>query len=230
MKQSSWLVQLRQNTAVALSMVGNIRPERIESAAIEQRQLRERLDTLKCSESFFLHDYAGGDKEQHLEAIRSEAAELENRLSAAYPVRTIAELNRQDPEILNDCLTLMVNDLRLFFQVDNMITNKGIEALCTLIIAKYKHFTLEEVAICFSEAKEGEYGKSFNRLDAAMIMLWLKKANEDKIGRQKEWNYGKEINFKAGASEGRTTVVNNSELLLEAQLKILKEGKFETKK
>lgn len=222
-KQNSWLMQLQQNTAVALSVVANWRPERIEELVIAQAKLVERLDSLSSSEIFFNDEYQGEDKETCLQSIRQEKEQIRNKLDLAYPIRTIGWLNKELPEFLYDSLTLLVNDLRLFFQVDNMITNRGIEALCPLIISKYKHFTLEEIAICFNQAKEGEYGKAFNRLDAAMIMLWLKKANEEKIARQKEYNYAKEINFKAGVSEGRTIVVNNSELLLEAQLAIVKE-------
>lgn len=224
MRPNSWLTQLKQNTAVALSVVASVRPERIEQAAIEQKKLYDRLDSLHRSEKFFAGEkYKGEDRDKYLKPIRLEIEEVENKIAVSYPVKTIGDLNREDPETLIDCMKLLVNDLRLFFQVDNMINNKGIETLCPLIIAKYRSFTLEEIAICFNEAKEGEHGKAFNRLDGAMIMLWLKKAAEEKALRQRERNYAFEVNVKAGAGEDRTAYQDNSKLLLEAQLAVMKE-------
>lgn len=153
---------------------------------------------------FFAKEYKGDDAEKHLNDIDSEIVKVNNELQVMPESKTIGQLSNINYEDLEDSLILILNDLRLFFQVDNMISTDGLYSLCDILIFEYKSLTLEEVAICMSKAKKGEYGQLFNRLDGAIIMGWLKTYNEGRLQRISERNYVTDAHCKIGINEGRS--------------------------
>ncbi|RQO78094.1 hypothetical protein DBR40_09090 [Pedobacter sp. KBW01] len=139
--------------------------------------------------------------------------------------KTIGQLYKKDPDQCEDDIVLILNDLRMFFQVDNIISNDGLYSVAYIIIHEYPSFTLEELAICMNQAKLGNYGKDgkvYNRLDAPIILGWVKQYFIDKQTRLTDRNYTAEAHNKIGVGEGRGAYMNNSLLLLEAQIAVAK--------
>lgn len=93
---------------------------------------------------------------------------------------SIGVLNRENEDALNTSLALMVNDLRKYFILDRMITNDGILTLFPMLVVTYPSLTLEEIAVCFCNAKKGKYGEDFQRMDGSTIMKWIRLYYEDK--------------------------------------------------
>jgi len=145
------------------------------------KQLESELDDLLRSKAFYEEEYKGKGKKGYLNAIKSTIEEKSNELTTLEYMPTIAELQRKEPEQLEDMLLLIINDLRLFFQVDNVISNEGLFSLLPIIIETYKSLTLEDLCICFLNAKKGIYGQIYNRLDGQVILGWLKVYNESRM-------------------------------------------------
>lgn len=204
MPQNSWPTRLMQNTALALCEVGKLKPVAVENAREKRQHLTEQLDSILCSKRFIELEYEGDKKETFLLAITEKIDALSIAIHDLPDYKTIGELYKLQPEAVPDQIVLIFNDLRLFFQVGNMITDAGLYSLAALIIAEYAHLALEELVICCKEAKLGQYGNSFNRLDAATILSWLRQYNATKSERLKERNYVKEVHYKIGVSNGRS--------------------------
>lgn len=217
---------LQQNTKVALRQMAGVKPAVLEASQEQRKGLLSRLDSLQRSQKFFNEEYKGEDAAVHINKIADEVAKVSMAISELPEVLSIGQLCRQNPETVDDNIVLILNDLRLFFQVDNMISTDGLYSLCSIITAEYKSLSLEEIAICMNLAKLGHFGKEgkvYNRLDGATILGWLKQYVSEKQGRIDDRNYTAEVHNKIGKDEGRGAYMNNSTLLLEAQLAVMKE-------
>jgi len=214
---------LQQNTKVALRQMAGVKPAVLEASQEQRKGLLSRLDSLQRSQKFFNEEYKGEDAAVHINKIADEVAKVSMAISELPEVLSIGQLCRQNPETVDDNIVLILNDLRLFFQVDNMISTDGLYSLCSIITAEYKSLSLEEIAICMNNAKLGNYGKVYNRLDGAIILGWLKQYVIEKQARIDDRNYTAEAHNKIGLNEGRTAHKDNSTLLLEAQLAVMKE-------
>lgn len=193
-------------------------PAQVEQKFDAYKAATDRLDSLKRSESYFDTEYTGDDRDKHLLAVRQMIVQMEGLLAGMSAPKPIGQLHRENPEMTVDILALMVNDLRKYFIVDRMITDSGIESLCPLIVVTYPSLTLEEIALCFCQAKKGFYGEDFQRLDGSTIMKWLRIYCEDRAQRLMNKQYTKEVGHKAGKDIGRTEIsVSMREGLIRAQ-------------
>lgn len=165
--------------------------------------MESRLDTLRNSERFYLEEYKGRRKKKYLEEIREELEMLETGLSRANYPATLRELATAEPELLEEDLLWMLNDLRLFIQANKMFQNAGLPALVEMIKAHYSNLTLEEVAMVFRDAKLGKYGKIYDRLDGQVILGWLNEYSQEAEERRLNKIYQKEVQYKTGSNEGR---------------------------
>lgn len=212
-------MQLIKNSKIVLREIAKVSPDKFEATQVERKKMVENLDSLQKSQLFFTKEYKGSEK-QKAESLKQIAIEIDKvlmRLQQLPERKSIGELERYNASDLEDSLILILNDLRLFFQVDNMISTDGLYSLCDLILTEYRSLTLEEIAICMAKAKKGEYGQLFNRLDGAIIMGWLKKYDEERLQRIANRNYVERANYKIGLNEGRQTFKgNNAHLINEA--------------
>lgn len=205
---------MQQNTKVALRQIAQVKPAVFEASQEQRKVLVSRLDSLKRSAIFFLDEYRKHDRAASLMHILAEIAETENRVAVVPKAYSIGQLCKKNPEKLDDNIVLILNDLRLFFQVDNMISTDGLYSLCGIITSEYKNLTLEEIAMCMNNAKLGNYGKLYNRLDGAIILSWLKQYVTEKQLRIDDRNYMAEANNKIGVGEGRSTFKGDNATLI----------------
>lgn len=142
------------------------------------------LDTLNRNLSFLQEEYEGPDKETLCRTVKSKINDLELRRGKLLEPKSLSVLSRENKEACEDMLLLMINNLRKFYQVDNMISVEGMRALVPLIMVHYKELTLEDIAVCLNQAKAGKYGKIYARIDGQVIMQWLKEYMQDKRQRK----------------------------------------------
>ncbi|AIM38286.1 hypothetical protein KO02_17540 [Sphingobacterium sp. ML3W] len=205
---------LNNNTAVTMAQMAKYSPNHVERKFEAYRVASEQLDDLKRSERFFDKEFKGDDRETHLAEVRNMIDQMELMLDGLTAPKSIGILNRENSEAVVKTLCLMVNDLRKYFILDRMITKDGILALAPMIIVTHSSLTLEEIAICFCNAKKGFYGEDFQRMDGSTIMKWLKLYVEEKQFRSADKEYTKECNFKAGQDVGRVERGDSMEVLL----------------
>ncbi|MGV3705434.1 MAG: hypothetical protein ACO1NU_08650 [Arcticibacter sp.] len=198
---------METDSSAALRRISKYTPVKFEADQESRRKLQDRLDSLLKSKAFFEEQYFHQDGAQkYLTQISGELELIESKLLVIPESLTIGDLYRQDPDKTDDCIVLILNDLRMFFQVDKVINTDGLYSLASIITTQYRHLTLEELAICMNMAKLGEYGQVYNRLDGAIILGWIKKYNTEKQSRLNERNYVKEVHVKIGIDEGRSGI------------------------
>lgn len=228
-KPKTWLAELKTNTQAALSVIAHVSPEALENKLHDRKKIVERIDSLNRSLEYFNNYRPTRDANVQEEVaprgcciiqILGELEETRTKLAEIPRTYTIGELYRKDAEKLKDCLVLIVNDLRLFFDVKQMITTDGIYSVTEMIIAKYKGLTVEEIAICLNQAKMGDSGTVYNRIDGMVILSWIKQYTEEKRARDMERNYSDQVHSKIGADPHRPAALTNSALLNEAYVKV----------
>jgi len=212
-KQNSWQKRLAKNSVIALKEITKLTPERFEELCNARKKLIDELDSLQKSFEFFTSKYQENDAKVYIQQITQQMNIVNNKLMLISEHKTLGQLERINAADLEDSLVLIFNDLRLFFQVDNIISTDGLYTLTHMVVAEYRNLTLEEVAMCMAKAKKGHYGQLYNRLDGAIIMGWLKKHNEERLQRLQDRNYTIYAHSKIGTNEIRETKADPSEML-----------------
>jgi hypothetical protein len=189
----------------------------------EHDRISDELQELNNSMNFLLHDFDGSDKERArlLEQVEKKISTVESCLVHVERFPKMGELYRQDDQELEDMLLILLNDLRLFFAVDNMISTEGLKGLVPIIVHEYKGLSLEDVALCFMQAKKGYYGEVYNRLDGQVILGWLRKYDQEKRSRHLERMYSTHIQHKAGNNDGRSQNEDTQEAFRKAKAQVL---------
>ena len=186
----------------------------MEQEIDKRSKLLSQIDSLERSRKFFKLEFNGdeGDREGYLAEIDAKLKCFNDELAISAAPQPIGPLHRGFPSECERGLKLLINDLRLFFQVDNMITSDGIVALCPLIIGEYADLSLEEITVCFALAKKGYFGEVYNRLDGQVILKWIRVYNKERLDRllrkseEVHWQSRSDICYREKAA-------SNSELL-----------------
>lgn len=179
------------------------------------------MDSLLRSRLFFEKHYSKEDKELMIAKIDEQIANQSALLATTPKLETMGELYRNDEALTEKGLMILINDLRLFFQVDKMISTEGIISLCPLIIFEYASLSLEEIAVCFAQAKKGYYKELYNRLDGAIILSWIKQYNAEKLARVLERNYVTEVHSKIGIGEGRKDFKGDHDAMIQTAKNVI---------
>jgi|GEM_PF-969466 len=214
-------MNLQTNSASVIARFNNCKPESIDETIARHNQYAERLDSLRRSQRFYIEDYEGEkDKQTYLAQISIEIDKYTKLLTELPKPQTLGTLVKADMNATYKAIAILLNDLRLYFQVDNIITTDGIINLCPLIVSEFPSLTLEEITICFAKAKKGHYRELYNRLDAAIIMGWLQQYNIERLQRLQERHYVTESHAKIDINNYRSDKPNNAELLQKAHAAI----------
>lgn len=200
-KPNAFITSLRKSSAITIARFSRYKPDTIDEIIELNHKHADNLDSLNRSLKFFETEYNADDKDTFIEKIQVEIRKASDLLLQTPKVETIGTLYRIDEAGLLKGLKILINDLRLFFTVDSVISNEGIESLCPLIIFEYASLSLEEITVCFAQAKKGYY-KFYNRLDGPIILSWIKQYATDKLERLKERNYVRDSHAKIGIKEG----------------------------
>lgn len=74
---------------------------------------------------------------------------------------------------LQASIVLIVNDVLKFFNVGKTMNDIQMAQTVDLIIEKFPLYKLDDISLCFREAKSGLYGPVYDRIDGQVIMNWL---------------------------------------------------------
>lgn len=178
-------MSLQKNSIATIAKYSRYSAATIEEVIDWHTKCKSKIDTLERSHKFFAEEFKGkdADKTNCLAQIERELAQYRSDLNNTPTPQPLGQLSRAYPVECENGLKLLINDLRLFFQVDNMISTDNIKALCPLIISEYPALSLEEITVCFAQAKKGYYGEVYNRLDGQIILKWIKAYNAEKVER-----------------------------------------------
>lgn len=96
----------------------------------------------------------------------------------------ISALIRDDKKSTRKALLILLSDLNNSFKVkpEFKLNESELVDLVISLSKKYYHYRMQDFAIFVKNAKEGKYGKSYNRLDVPMIHEWIGKYDYDRDG------------------------------------------------
>ncbi|WP_410962762.1 hypothetical protein, partial [Salmonella sp. SAL4446] len=70
-------------------------------------------------------------------------------------------------------LTIAVVDLVKFFNVGKTMGAEQVAQTVNFILSDFWMLKIDDVKLCFDNAKRGKYGKVYDRMDGAVILEWL---------------------------------------------------------
>jgi hypothetical protein len=177
---------LTSNDSIAIvRAVKKLSIDKIVANKRKQTECLEELDRLNKSLDFFRQDWPHEDsdkKERMIEQVSKDIIKVEEQLSKTVHMPSIAELKRSDYNSLADDLeTLLIHTVKYFdVTTENIAHNSRIIAV--EILETFPNLTLEDVMLCFQNAKDGLYGQLYNRIDGLVIKKWL---HEYQLEKQK---------------------------------------------
>ena len=89
--------------------------------------------------------------------------------------RQISAYNRVDRIGIMQAIGNYVIDLAMSLNVSNNLDSKQVAHITDRIKRHYWHLKLAEIALFIDQAKSGQFGKSYNRLDEGVFFEWLDK-------------------------------------------------------
>lgn len=95
------------------------------------------------------------------------------KLSEAVNGISISKIRKDAPEDAAIAIQRLVANLARSFNLSNTINNAQLLEMSLLIMEKYYYLKIEELAYVFKNAKLGQYGKVYNRLDIQIICEWI---------------------------------------------------------
>ena len=87
----------------------------------------------------------------------------------------ISKLRVTEPDTLELLISLMIESVASSLNSKNTMDAYQIDECCLLLIEKYWMLRPEEILLVFKNAKLGQYGTDFNRIDILTISGWIDK-------------------------------------------------------
>lgn len=100
-------------------------------------------------------------------------------------------------------LTIAVVDLVKFFNVGKSMGAEQVAQTVQFIISDYWMLKIDDVKLCFDNAKRGKYGKVYDRMDGAVILEWLQTHFEARTAHITTKNDTEHARHKSEALNGR---------------------------
>lgn len=186
-RPSGFVTSLQKDSNTTIAKYSRYSPDTVEQVIDWHAKCLSKADTLERGLKFFKEEFTGAEKDKKncITQIERELSQIRADLNNTPTPQPLGQLSRTYPLECEKGLLLLINDLRLFFQVDNMISTDGIKGLVPMIVSEYPGLSLEEITVCFAQAKKGYYGEVYNRLDGQIILKWIRLYYADKIERVK---------------------------------------------
>jgi hypothetical protein len=95
--------------------------------------------------------------------------------SNAFGKPALSTFRRQNESAFFNNLETLIIRLSLSFNVGKNIESWQVADIATDLFHKYHYFSLEEFILVLKKGRSGEFGKTYDRLDGAIIMDWFEK-------------------------------------------------------
>ena len=115
--------------------------------------------------------------ERGLELVGNVPLEMIKKTEDAikHPSPTIASLCKQnDPKSAKNVVLYFLNDFDRSINVVNGLTPDQKREVATLIVEDLPLLTVHDLRVIFRNAKKGDYGEYYNRMDVPMVFRWCK--------------------------------------------------------
>lgn len=113
------------------------------------------------------------DKKKHMAALEKKGNKLKEILAQVPEYPTLFEWRSKNEKTLVDTLTLMIIDLTEYHNTTERMGVNMTKEVALRIALQFGGLTIEDIALCFNQVKNGLMGKVYNRVDASVIMSWL---------------------------------------------------------
>ncbi len=156
------------------------------------------------------------NKESHIKSIKTRLEQQFNQLKQLDHLPLMLELRQQDEQGLKKSLQLLIISLLKYYQTSEQIPVEMIGLIADRIIWKFGGLSLEDIAVCFNMAMNGDLGKVYNRIDGGVIMSWLQSYSQ----RQEEVIYAKNVGQHANSKGSTYKDYNEHRKLVPERLQI----------
>lgn len=165
------------NKAEIIKACSHLTPKKVLVQRDIYRDKEFELQQLLDSYHLFSNEMEGNltSRKKHLAQINDKIAEVKQELATIVQMPLIMQLREMDEQELNDKISLLLIDLIKYHKTSDMMSTDELVLLATRIIWQFGGLTVEDIAIAFEKAKNGEYGQVFNRVDGSVVMTWLQK-------------------------------------------------------
>ncbi len=173
LKSSNSLELAKATTALSLPKIMHHEAER--------QRLNDELDTALNSVRFLGALVTEGKADRSdLDQAVAQVKKLEAQLEPYRPLLSLRQLAQQDEKATLQSLQLLIINLVDYFENTEPISIANIQEIALLVLAEGGWLTLDDVALCFRNAKTARGGAFYNRLDGSVIMQWLQNYMEEK--------------------------------------------------
>lgn len=116
------------------------------------------------------------------------AVSVKEILTNSHPPIGAIKLNvKNGTELVKALLVKEIESLCSFFNVTSMNVQQRVETI-NLACEKLNHWKLDDFKMCFKNAKTGQYGKIFNRLDGGVIFEWFRAYDAERMAQSESLN------------------------------------------
>ncbi len=143
--------------------------------------LEEQLVQMRKSWLFFKKNKGVKDRIKHMATLKKIGIELKSKLEEVPAIYTLFEYRNlpasetgesREQELL-DTLSLLIVGVVEYHHTSEMMSVPMVKEVALRIVYQFGGLTIEDIGLCFHQIKNGQRGKVYNRIDAAVIMQWL---------------------------------------------------------
>lgn len=127
----------------------------------------------------------------------------------------LALVNQFDRATCRSILVILLNDVIDFLNVGKSMDAAQLVQTVDLIIADpvTKNLKPEDLKVCFDNAKKGQYGKSYDRIDGQIIFEWLNTYANQRMELIEDLNTKKHLLEKKGVISGEVNPEGQKKVL-----------------
>ena len=196
-----------------MAQMAKYTPVAVERRFEQHSHILDTLDTTDRSLRYF-YEYEGKDKAKHIVSLKKQYDLLCKWLEKTTAPKSVSALAKENTEAVVDHIVMMIMEVKKFFMVDRSITTDASFQVAHLIVSEFPFLTLEEICVCFNQARKGYYGEDYQRLDGPTIMKWLQSYVRERQARLAEKEYAKRVQYSAGNDRGRYDVKGDNQTKL----------------
>lgn len=110
----------------------------------------------------------------------SKVRKMEQIFETSTP--SIASIKKSyDEDFIRLYITIWIINLNEFLNVRNKMNRVQTEETARLIVKEYYALTIADIHFIFENAKQGNYGKFYDRIDGTMILEWFKEHLNERL-------------------------------------------------
>ncbi len=182
-------LETKADSAVVLRHAMHLSMANIIDKRSAYNSLKLNIETTKKSLLFWEQVRHFENKEQYIKAIKTRLEQCFNELQKTDYLELMLKTREANEAGLRDNLQLLIISLLKYYQTTEQIHVEMVGLIADRIIWKFGGLSIEDVAVCFNMAMNGDFGKVYNRIDGGVIMGWLQTYTE----RQQELIHQKNI-------------------------------------